>query len=155
MGKAKEKLADGGEGSSEEVTKKLKKRMKTLLKESENLRCSECRSKKHKPKWMALLEAPIDATQNHLGVFCCDACHLFFVALGEDLCKVKSLKNPEDCTLPLFFLLFLNVYRAEYAFYLASWGVSFVNSPSDMLLNVPPQGPKRMCKHWKRVAIKP
>lgn len=105
MGKAKEKLTDGGECGSEEATKKLKKRVKTLLKESENLRCSECRSKKHKPKWMALLEAPIDATQNQLGVFCCDACHLFFVALGEDLCKLKSLKNPEDCTLFLLLLL--------------------------------------------------
>ena len=89
-------LADGSD-AGEETTKKLKKRVKALLKEPDNARCSECRSKKHKPKWMALLQAPIDAERGQLGVFCCDRCHLFHVALGEELCRVKSLKNPEDC----------------------------------------------------------
>jgi len=84
------------------ATKTLKKRMAALLEEPENKRCSECWSKKYKPKFMAiLLQAPIDNGRQHkkLGVFCCSNCQEFFQeGLGEELCAIKSLKTPEEWT---------------------------------------------------------
>ena len=74
----------------------LKKRVKELLKEPDNLRCSECRSKKNKPKYFSLLKTP---ERGQLGVFCCKGCHEFHVALGSDYATVKSLKHPEECEL--------------------------------------------------------
>ena len=72
----------------------LQKRVKELLKEPENLRCSECRSKKHKPKFFSLLQTP---ERGQLGVFCCKDCSVFHLALGRDYATVKSLKKPEEC----------------------------------------------------------
>jgi len=80
------------------IKKDLKKRILKLLKEPENRRCSECYSKKRKPKWMALIKAPIDANTETLGVFCCNNCYLYHEQLGPDLCTVKSLKTSEECT---------------------------------------------------------
>lgn len=72
----------------------LQKRVKTLLKEDGNTTCAECRTKK--PKWMSLLQAPIDET-GRVGVFCCNECYVFHLAMGEDFCTVKSLKKPQEC----------------------------------------------------------
>ena len=88
----------------------LQKRVKVLLKEPENKKCSECRSSK--PKWMSLLQTPLDYNTQQLGVFCCNDCQPYHLALGGDLCTIKSLKNPEECKLTrrecciLFVLLF-------------------------------------------------
>ena len=88
------------EGRSEKEIEKtriaaLQKRIKVLLKEAENKKCSECRS--DKPKWMSLLQTPLDYNTQQLGVFCCNNCQPYHLALGEDLCTIKSLKNPEEC----------------------------------------------------------
>jgi Putative GTPase activating protein for Arf len=77
------------------VLKSLQKRMKVILKEPSNKVCSECRSKK--PKWMSLLQAPIDQERKQLGVLCCENCQAYHAALGEELCILKSLKYPEEC----------------------------------------------------------
>jgi len=74
----------------------LKKRVKLLLKESGNKACSECRS--GKPKFMSLIQTPLDASTNMLGVFVCDKCKDYHEALGEDLCILKSLKAYEEFT---------------------------------------------------------
>jgi Putative GTPase activating protein for Arf len=78
----------------ESTPEDLKKRVKELLNESANKRCSECRSKKHKPKYFSLLKTP---ERGQLGVFCCKNCSEFHLALGSDYATVKSLKNPEEC----------------------------------------------------------
>lgn len=82
---------------NKERIKSFQKRIKALLKEPGNQRCSECYSKKHKPKWMSLIQAPIDADRGTLGVFCCNTCHVYHEKLGPELCAVKSLKAPEEC----------------------------------------------------------
>ena len=85
---------------SEDETEKsriaaLQKRVKALLREPENKKCSECRS--NKPKWMSLLQTPLDYNMQQLGVFCCNDCQPYHLSLGQELCKVKSLKTPEEC----------------------------------------------------------
>jgi hypothetical protein len=77
------------------VLKSLQKRMKTILKEPSNKVCSECKSRK--PKWISLLQAPIDQERKQLGVLCCGDCQAYHAALGEELCILKSLKHPEEC----------------------------------------------------------
>ena len=83
----------------------LKKRVKLLLKEPANKVCSECRS--GKPKWMSLLETPLNETMNMLGIFCCENCKEYHEALGSELCIVKCLKTPEECKLMKCILGFL------------------------------------------------
>ena len=73
----------------------LRKRVKILLKEPENKKCSECRS--NKPKWISLIQTPLDYNTQQVWVFCCNDCQPFHLALGSDLCTLKSLKHPEEC----------------------------------------------------------
>lgn len=89
--------ADGGKDKDKKNAKEetLPQRVKALLKEAGNKQCAECRS--NKPKWMALLQTPISSDQRQLGVFVCNNCQPFHKALGKELCKVKSLKEPEKC----------------------------------------------------------
>jgi Putative GTPase activating protein for Arf len=81
--------------SDPHVVKSLQKRMKIILKEPSNKVCSECKSRK--PKWISLLQAPIDQERKQLGVLCCGDCQAYHAALGEELCILKSLKHAEEC----------------------------------------------------------
>ena len=83
--------------SSSNSTQNLQARVKTLLKEAGNKTCAECRT--NKPKWMSIIETPMSQDQRKIGVFVCNGCFHFHSDLGEDLCELKSLKEPETCKL--------------------------------------------------------
>ena len=79
----------------DKVPSGFKKRLKALLKEPENAVCSECCS--HKPKWGAILKVLKSSTDQKIGIFCCNHCHVNLETLGEELCILKSLKALHTC----------------------------------------------------------
>ena len=86
----------------EQAIKERGKRVKELLKEPANMVCSECVSKKNKLRFLVILKVlsphASESRNKQVGVFCCKDCGPFFLALGQECCTVKNLKNPEEYT---------------------------------------------------------
>ena len=89
-------------------------RLEAVLLHPENQICADCPALN--PTWASLLMTPnISAIETSkksekkdskkskhaafkMGVFCCHKCCSFHYELGSEVCMVKNMKNPEECT---------------------------------------------------------
>jgi hypothetical protein len=70
----------------------INKKLERLLQKSENLRCADCNDVK--PTWTVLVKPPATARPDNptMGLFCCLHCSAAHQSVGNDGCKIKSIK---------------------------------------------------------------